>query len=309
MSTYEQLKQPTEKNISKNIKNKKIIKKIKEADKDNNKIIVGKYSDAPDYLKDNEYIKNGYLINCNSFKLVLRSLFVCSNETINVWSHLLGCIFSIFLIIYTAKYIKTGTKKELSQIEFENMKLKVNEAVIPWMAELNSKNSNKNNINISSMINKMMSNSQNFVVNSGTKSTFITNIVNFLEKNDNLINQISLISKSKNSHNIQFLTRKWEICSNKITDCINEYALNDIKGENISRWPLFVMLSAAIICFGFSTSFHWFSVYGKELYSLLCRLDYAGITFLIPGSCYPPYYYFYYCERCKKIYSFYIILL
>ena len=309
MSTYEQLKQPTEKNISKNIKNKKIIKKIKEADKDKNKIIVGKYSDAPDYLKDNEYIKNGYLINCNSFKLVLRSLFVCSNETINVWSHLLGCIFSIFLIIYTAKYIKTGTKKELSQIEFANMKLKVNEAVIPWMAELNSKNSNKNNINISSMINKMMSNSQNFVVNSGTKSTFITNIVNFLEKNDNLINQISLISKSKNSHNIQFLTRKWEICSNKITDCINEYALNDIKGENISRWPLFVMLSAAIICFGFSTSFHWFSVYGKELYSLLCRLDYAGITFLIPGSCYPPYYYFYYCERCKKIYSFYIILL
>ena len=31
----------------------------------------------------------------------------------------------------------------------------------------------------------------------------------------------------------------------------------------------------------------------------LSRLDYAGITFLIPGSCYPPYYYFYYCEKCK----------
>ena len=96
--------------ILKNIKNKKI-KKTKE---DKNEIIIGKYSEAPDYLKDNEYIKNGYLINCNTFKKVLRSLFICSNETINVWSHLIGLIFSILLIIYTAKYVQTGTKKELT---------------------------------------------------------------------------------------------------------------------------------------------------------------------------------------------------
>lgn len=303
MSTYENLKekQPTEKNILKNIKNKASNKKIKEEDKDKdkNKIIIGKYSDAPDYLRDNEYIRNGYLINCNTFRKVFRSLFKCSNETINVWSHLLGCIFSVFLIIYTAKYIKTGTRKELTQTEYENMKLKVNEVVIPWMAELSEKNINTQNINInvSSMINKMMSNSQNLVDNFGTKSNFITNIENFLEKNDNLINRISVVSK--NSHNFDLLSRKWEICSNKITDCINEYTINDIKGEDISRWPLFIMLSAAIVCFGFSTSFHWFSIYSKELYSLLCRLDYAGITFLIPGSCYPPYFYFYYCDKCK----------
>jgi len=103
------------------------------------------------------------------------------------------------------------------------------------------------------------------------------------------------------------LTRKWEKCSNKITDYINEYTLNDIKGENVSRWPLFVMLSAAIVCFGFSTSFHWFSIYSKELYSFLCRLDYAGITFLIPGSCYPPYFYFYYCE--KWIGTLYLLII
>ena len=301
MSSYENFKEkpPTEKNILKNIKNKKPNNKKIEEEKDKNKIIVGKYSDAPDYLKDNEFIKSGYLINCNTLSKVIRSLFVCSNETINVWSHLLGCIFSIILIIYTANYIKTGTRKELSQTEFENMKLKVNEVVIPWMTELSEKNTNTENINlnVSSMINKIMSNSHDLVDNSNTKSNFITNIENFVEKNDNLINQISLVSK--NSNNVDFIMRKWEICSNKITDFIYEYTVNDIKGEDISRWPLFVMLSAAIVCFGFSTSFHWFSVYGKEIYSLLCRLDYAGITFLIPGSCYPPYYYFYYCEKCK----------
>ena len=300
MSTIEDLKekQPTEKNILKNIKNKKI-KKTKEDDKDKNEIIIGKYSEAPDYLKDNEYIKNGYLINCNTFKKVLRSLFICSNETINVWSHLIGLIFSILLIIFTAKYVQTGTKKELTQIEYENMKLKVNEVVIPWMSELYEKNTNIHivNPNISTMIDKILNNSQNILDNSVTKSNFITNIEDFVEKNENLINQISIISKDSNK--MELLTRKWEKCSNKITDYINEYTLNDIKGENVSRWPLFIMLSAAIVCFGFSTSFHWFSIYSKELYSFLCRLDYAGITFLIPGSCYPPYFYFYYCEKCK----------
>ena len=203
------------------------------------------------------------------------------------------------LIIYTAKYVQTGTKKELTQIEYENMKLKVNEVVIPWMSELYEKNTNTHivNPNISTMIDKILNNSQNILDNSVTKSNFITNIEDFVEKNENLINQISIISKDSNK--MELLTRKWEKCSNKITDYINEYTLNDIKGENVSRWPLFVMLSAAIVCFGFSTSFHWFSIYSKELYSFLCRLDYAGITFLIPGSCYPPYFYFYYCEKCK----------
>jgi adiponectin receptor len=233
-------------------------------------------------------------------KLVLRSLFVCSNETINVWSHLIGCIISIILIILTANFIKTGKIKELTQTEYEKIKIRVNDVVKPLINHLNEKNEESNeinNINISYMLNKVKANSETLIGNFGSKSTAINNIENFVEINDNIINQI--MEKSNNTNIINMIIQKWEVCSNKITNYINKYIENDIKGENISRWPLFVMLSAAIICFGFSTSFHWFSIYSKELYSLLCRLDYAGITFLIPGSCYPPYYYFYYCEKCK----------
>ena len=105
---------------------------------------------------------------------------------------------------------------------------------------------------------------------------------------------------SKKSNILEDITTKWDICVNKIISYI-KYDLKDdmdVKGENIKRWPLFIMLSAAIVCFSFSTTLHWFYIYSKELYSLLCRLDYAGITFLIPGSCYPPYFYFYYCHLC-----------
>ena len=296
MSSYAELKE--EKSVEKKIQKNDINPKEKEVSKNlDNKIIVGKYSEAPDYLKDNEYIKEGYLINCNSFDKVFRSILVCSNETINIWSHLIGCIISVLLIILIACFLKTGKIKELSQTEYEDIQIKLNEAVIPLIKDLKKTNEENNYINVSNIINKIKINSENLIDNYGSKSKVITNIENYLEKNENLINQIMEINN--NSNILEIIVKNWEICSNKITNYINKFIINDIKGEDIGRWPLFIMLSSAIGCFAFSTSFHWFSIYSKELYSFLCRLDYAGITLLIPGSCYPPYYYFYYCEKCK----------
>ena len=100
-----------------------------------------------------------------------------------------------------------------------------------------------------------------------------------MERNENLVNQI--VELNNNSNILEIIVKNWEICSNKITNYINKYIIHEIKGEDIGRWPLFIMLSAAIGCFAFSTSFHWFSIYSKELYSFLCRLDYVGITLLI----------------------------
>ena len=296
MSSYAELKE--EKSVEKKIQKNDINPKEKEVYKNlDNKIIVGKYSEAPDYLKDNEYIKEGYLINCNSFSKVFRSILVCSNETINIWSHLFGCIISVLLIIFIACFLKTGKIKELSQTEYEDIQIKLNEAVIPLIKDLKKTNEENNYINVSNIINKIKTNSENLIDNYGSKSNVITNIENYLEKNENLINQIMEINN--NSNILEIIVKNWEICSNKITNYINKFIINDIKGEDIGRWPLFIMLTSAIGCFAFSTSFHWFSIYSKELYSFLCRLDYAGITLLIPGSCYPPYYYFYYCEKCK----------
>ena len=303
MSLYENKKKAELKDSSP-LKNKKENNKINTKEKslkEEDKIIVGKYSDAPEYLKDNEYIKNGYLINCHSLKLVLRSLFVCSNETINIWSHLVGCIISILLILFTAIFLKTTLMRELTQAEYEDLQIQINETIITWSSELRQyKLDEKEKIdsNVCSVIDNILSNTDNLINNSGAKFTTVNIIEKFIENTKNLINKIVNIF-AKDSNILEHITTKWEICVNKIISYIKYNNLVDeIKGENISRWPLFIMLSAAIVCFGFSTSFHWFSIYSKNLYSLLCRLDYAGITFLIPASCYPPYFYFYYCEKC-----------
>lgn len=294
MSTYSNLKEekPGEKVIQKEKINSKSKEKLKISKE---KIIIGKYSDAPDYLKDNEYIKDGYLINCHSFKLVFRSIFVCSNETINIWSHLIGYILSILLIILVSFYLKTGKLKELSVIEYDEVKLKTNKVITTLIKDLEIKKDY--NVNISHYIDRIKMNSEKLIYNLGSRSTLLTNIEKYLEKNDNLIFQIRELSN--NSKIPEILSREWQICSNELKNYKNKYLINNIKGEDIGRWPLFIMLFSAMICFFFSTSFHWFSIYSKELYSFLCRLDYVGITLLIPGSCFPPYYYFYYCEKCK----------
>ena len=287
------------------IKEKKVPKEKKNKTKNNKKedeIIVGKYSDAPDYLKDNEFIKDGYLINCNSLKFVLRSLFVCSNETINVWSHLLGCIIAILLIIFTFIFIRTSLIKELTQFEYEDLQVKINETIIPWYSELSKHKLNeigKINENVEQIIDDILSNSHDLVANYGTKFTTVSIIGNFIENTKDLINKIVNFF-SEESKILDDITTKWDKCVDKIISFIKYDIIDDIKGENIGRWPLFIMLCAAIVCFGFSAFFHWFSIYSKNLFLVLSRLDYAGITFLIPGSCYPPYYYFYYCEKCKQ---------
>jgi hypothetical protein len=63
---------------------------------------IGEVAQAPLHLIDNEYITRGYRIGyTRSIKQILRSLFEFHNESVNVWSHLLGMLFFSWMIIYT----------------------------------------------------------------------------------------------------------------------------------------------------------------------------------------------------------------
>ena len=94
-----------------------------------NEITLVNFEDVPKYLQQNEYIKKGYRINCNSMSSALKSLFFLHNESVNVCSHLLGAIFFLFLILFTSYFItnyKTQLKNVkicLNEIEKENKNL------------------------------------------------------------------------------------------------------------------------------------------------------------------------------------------
>ncbi|KAK9670238.1 hypothetical protein RND81_13G188400 [Saponaria officinalis] len=62
------------------------------------------YHSVPGYLRDNEYIKGHYRADW-PLKQAFFSIFTIHNETINVWTHLIGFFLFLSLTIYTANKI------------------------------------------------------------------------------------------------------------------------------------------------------------------------------------------------------------
>jgi hypothetical protein len=76
--------------------------------KDHNRLLplrthsyVGHIDEAPKFSRDNEFILRGYRVNFHTCKTIAKSLCLCHNETVNVWTHLVGALFTILLIIIT----------------------------------------------------------------------------------------------------------------------------------------------------------------------------------------------------------------
>lgn len=81
------------------------VKENKSHSKINPKMLIKEYighiSEAHHYILDNEFILKGYRINFHSCKKISKSLCMCHNETINVWTHILGSAMTITLIFMT----------------------------------------------------------------------------------------------------------------------------------------------------------------------------------------------------------------
>lgn len=122
---------------------------------------------------------------------------------------------------------------------------------------------------------------------------------------------IDEIGDSAVVHFFEDINNKLINLKDKVSDIIevHEESWMDIfeqgngKYIKLSRWPVFVQLICAIICLGCSAIFHLFSAHSHKTHAILNRLDYAGISILIAGSCYPPYFYFFYCEPCKNFFK------
>ena len=71
------------------------------------------FDECPEYLKDNEFIRCGYRSGF-TYRQSYLSLFHIHNETVNVWTHLLGFLLCIFLIVYT------WTSPEFSHLTIED---------------------------------------------------------------------------------------------------------------------------------------------------------------------------------------------
>eukprot|EP00118_Oscarella_pearsei_P016741 m.162044 g.162044 ORF g.162044 m.162044 type:complete len:327 (+) comp38828_c0_seq2:66-1046(+) len=59
------------------------------------------FDSLPEWMKDNEFLRNGHRLPIPSFRHSFRSIFHIHTETGNIWTHLLGFLFISFLAIFS----------------------------------------------------------------------------------------------------------------------------------------------------------------------------------------------------------------
>jgi adiponectin receptor len=66
--------------------------------------------------------------------------------------------------------------------------------------------------------------------------------------------------------------------------------------KSVHRWPLFVALFSAAFCLMGSSVYHLACCMNPRVSAIFMRWDYAGISVLITGSCFPALVYGFYCQ-------------
>lgn len=279
---------------------------------------------------DNEFILKGYRINFHSFKLILKSLFLLHNETFNVWSHLSGCIVAIFLLIFTFCTISTYSLVNYKSLSGVFEIVNIEKMTIPQLKEYRNKFVNrKNYINLNKNITEIeirtnikflnvILEGKNYIQNRKNKNLTTNeleeefhNIHKFYKNNvlcvgcfQNIVNMnisennLSVISKEF-LNELGYETKSNEL-KNKDAKSNKEFYLLGMHENYLVTWPLIMIFVGGIVCLGFSSSFHLFAAHSCTVKRVFNRMDYAGIAILIMGSCYPPYYYYFYCNTCKN---------
>ena len=290
--------------------------KLSDADIDKElDIRIGTYEEAPKFVQDNEYIKGGYLLNANTFKKIFKGLFIIHNESVNVWSHLIGAIFFFFMIWYTIIFI-TNLQTQISNIR-SDATLFANKA-----KELKDEDPDMM-YNIYKSMKEIELNFRHFEDEIVYRDSF--NKINYLYdelKNYTLPSIISIYKTIQEYYKyfldgiitvkeeiIDLIKLDTSISREYETNLDNDFNLNldERKKKELARWPIFVIILAAIACLSFSSIFHLVGIMNAKYFNILNRFDYGGISLLISGSCYPPYYYFFYYSPTFKY--LYLILI
>lgn len=220
----------------------------------------------PAFLRDNEYIIGHYRAEW-PLKEVLLSVFRIHNETLNVWTHLIGFFLFLSLTIYTAmqvpKVVDLHSLQRFPDV-LKRADLHKIQASLPHMPDL----------------------------------------LKFRGELKTSLPSMDLLPSLSGWHKL-FTDCLPEVFShaNHTDDCVLATVKDDLLNilaplmtRPITRWPFFVFLGGAMFCLLASSTCHLLSCHSERLSYIMLRLDYAGIAALISTSFYPPVYYSFMCN-------------
>ncbi|KAI4316605.1 hypothetical protein L6164_024571 [Bauhinia variegata] len=232
------------------------------------------YHSLPGYLRDNEFIL-GYYRSEWPLKQVFLSMFSIHNETLNVWTHLIGFFLFLFLTIYTA--VRAPMVVDFNSLQHLPKMIRSADLHKIHSELLNCMPSLPNMPDLLKFKNELRTSvtSLDFSSMSGWK------VMELLSKC--LPEQFSHANKSEN-HVLNGV--KYEMVD----------VMAPLVVHPITRWPFFAFLGGAMFCLLASSTCHLLACHSQRLSYIMLRVDYAGIAALIATSFYPPVYYSFMCN-------------
>ncbi|KAH7689735.1 AdipoR/hemolysin-III-related protein [Dioscorea alata] len=208
------------------------------------------YHSLPSYLKDNEYILRHYRSEW-PLKQIFLSIFSIHNETLNVWTHLVGFFLFLALTIYTAMKVPKVVdlqslqhlpdvfrKADLHKIQSELL------ACLPSLPHLSDLQKLKDDLRTS-------------------------------------LPSMDLLPSLSRWHLLELLSsclpQRFSNANNTNWSVTEEVAnmIAPLLARPIPRWPFFAFLGGAMFCLLASSTCHLLSCHSRRLAYIMLRLDYA----------------------------------
>ena len=246
---------------------------------------------VPEYVK-NDHIVGGYRYNM-SYWQASKSLFQLHNETINVWTHLLGIFGFLYLLFFFVLTVPTSHDRVvLLQEQFETIKQVHLPPFLRSSATLDS-------------IAQLVHDSNGFAAAwRQFRTEYLANQQHAVQP---LLDRLDLTLQELNKH-LQAEEKSLgtaQIDPHLQSKLVDDFVLiqselaaldlamsSDLDAHYVPVWPLVVYIFSVISCFLFSTLFHLYcAVDGEDVHLLWRKMDYAGISILIAGSYIPVMYY------------------
>jgi adiponectin receptor len=260
----------------------------------------------------------GYRLNHFTKEDCFRSLWSWHNETLNIWTHLLGSIMFIGMGIWFFAYYDSCRDVYVRMIQ------DIKAANFSWDWDSMARNMEvfKNQLTGSAPaqevgIGQVM---QSLTVDIDRALAKKMDLLSFIAifTGGNTLAQYTATHEdwmptfSQYHRFVLGLNKKMDILDTQQISPKLDFAKMEIFSKigatlprrevhtNLSIWPIIVYFLCALLCLGCSTVFHWFHPMSRRVFNILHRADLSGITILIFGSVSACIYYAFYCNPIER---------